>query len=87
MENQNKQKGLFTEQDFEPRDVEQELMKSKANLENSQLIGYYTWRDCFYYLGAGNCVMHRDTTGCMDCDDYKSVFGDDIEDEDIEDDD
>lgn len=83
MENQNEQLNLFTEQAFEPRDIEQaELMKAKTNLEKPQVSVCHVGNDCFYYLGAGNCVLHGDTVGCMDCDDYKSIIDDDAQDDD-----
>lgn len=83
MDNQNEQLSLFSEKAFEPRDIEQaELMKTKANVEKSQVIASYIGNDCFYYMGAGNCAVHGDTTDCIDCDDYKSINDDDTQDDD-----
>lgn len=83
MRNQNEQLTLFTEQAFEPRDIEQaELMKAKANLDRAQASAHYIGNDCFYYLCAGNCVLHGDAWRCDDCDDYKSINDDEVEDDD-----
>jgi len=83
MENQSEQLSLFSEKAFEPRDIGQaELMKTKANVEKSQVIVSYIANDCFYYMGAGNCAMHGDAVGCVDCDECKSTDDDDDHDND-----
>ena len=82
MESQNEQLNLFTEQAFEPRDIEQaELMKAKTNPDKPQAIVSYIGKDCFYYLCAGNCVVHGDMGDCVNCDDYKSINDDDTQDD------
>lgn len=88
MENQNEQLSLFTEHAFEPRDIEQvENKKPEFDLDLSHVFESQIGFDCFYYLAAGSCVLHGDTTHCINCDDYKSINDDDIKDEDLEDDD
>lgn len=82
MENQNEQLSLFTEQAFEPRDIEQvKPNKPQPNLSLSDVFESNIGCDCFYYLAAGSCVLHGDTTHCIDCDDYKSI-NDDTQDDD-----
>ena len=83
MKNQNEQLGLFTEQDFEPRDIEQaELMKSKTDPGTPHFFVPWMGNDCVHYVGAAQCAAHGDFVECKDCCDYKSVYGNDIEDAD-----
>ena len=81
MKNQNEQLNLFTEQDFESRHEQVEHKKPEFNLDLSHVFESQIGFDCFYYIGAGNCVLHGDTTGCSDCDDYKSINDDDTQDD------
>ena len=37
--------------------------------------------DCVYYIGAGNCTARGDAFGCEECEDYKSINGDEPDDE------
>jgi hypothetical protein len=77
------QLSLFAQKDSEPRDIKQaELTEAKTDLNEPQSTVSYTGNDCFYYMGAGNCAVHGDTMGCVDCDDYKSINDDDTEDDD-----
>lgn len=83
MKNQNEPLNLFTEQAFEPRNIEQsELVKAKTNLGKPGLTISYMGIDCVYYVGAGNCAAHGEMVDCIDCDDYKPIDGDEVEDDD-----
>jgi hypothetical protein len=82
MENQKEQLSLFTQEDFEPKDIKQaELTKVRTNLQESEVTACYTRNDCAYYIGTGNCSLHGDTVDCWDCDDYESIDDDDTEDD------
>ena len=83
MENEKEQLSLFSEEAFERRDSEQaELAKAKTNPGTPHFFVPWMGNDCVHYVGAQQCAAHGDFVACMDCDDYKSVFGEDIEDED-----
>lgn len=77
MKNEHRQLNIFTEQDFRPKHSEQPS-NPQPNLSWKDYFDHTRMDiDCFYYLCAGNCVMHGDTSGCMDCQDYKSINEDD----------
>ncbi|MFC1958340.1 hypothetical protein ACFLV6_00235 [Chloroflexota bacterium] len=79
---QDRQFSMFSDVDFTPRNVE--LIQStepKHDIGITLLTGNCSI-DCFYYVAAGICHIHGDASGCDECDDYKSINEENIQDDD-----
>ena len=80
----SKQIALFSEEDLAKKNPEPEQPAMSTPISGHYVglgLGENPAIDCIHYIAAGTCIARGDAFGCEECEDYKSINGDEPDDD------